>query len=95
MTVTTIGSREARTKWRDLLDNMLAGTADVVIERHGQPVAAMIPYADFEALQDELDDLRAGRRAAEAYEEWKGDPATGRPYSEIRTELAAEGLLSE
>jgi PHD/YefM family antitoxin component YafN of YafNO toxin-antitoxin module len=55
----------------------------------------VISYADYEALQDELDDLRAARRAAAIYEEWKSDPSSARPYAEIRAELVAEGKLDE
>lgn len=95
MTIETISSREARTKWRDVLDKVLTGRADVVIERSGKPVAVLIPVEDYEELQDELDDLRAARRAAAAYEEWKRDPSTARPYEEIRAELIRDGLLDE
>ena len=94
MTVAAINSREARAKWRDLLDTASKGE-DLIIERNGKPVVALIAYGDFEALQEELDDLRAGRRASVAHEAWKRDPSRGRPYSEIRAELVAEGLLRE
>jgi len=81
-------------KWRSLLDAALSG-ADTVIERAGRPIAVLIPYADYEAILEELEDQRADRRAIEAYEEWKRDPTTARPYSEIRAEMVAEGLLDE
>lgn len=95
MPVITISSREARTKWRDLLDAAHIGIDDVVIERHGKPIAALIPFQDYLALQEELDELRAVRRVAAAYEEWKQDPSTARPWKEIERELIAEGLLDE
>jgi prevent-host-death family protein len=93
MAVKVVGSREARTQWRDVLDTAQAGAADVVIERNGRLVAAIISYEDYQAIQEDLDDLRTARRAAEIYEEWKRDPSTGRPYSEVRDEL--KGLLDE
>jgi prevent-host-death family protein len=89
-----IGSKEARIKWRDLLDGAIAGT-DAVIERSGQRVAALIPYSDYEALLEDLEDLRAERQAVEAYEEWQRDPSTARPFEEFEAELIAEGLLDE
>ena len=46
MNVTKLSSREARTKWRDVLDTIDNGTADVVIERYGKPIATLIPYQD-------------------------------------------------
>ena len=47
MAAKVIGSREARANWRDLLDAAHAEASDVVIERSGQPVAALIPYRDY------------------------------------------------
>ena len=95
MTVTTIDSREARSQWRSLLDATSAGDADVVITRYGKPVSVLIDYEDWLAIQEELDELRAVRRADVAYEEYLRDPSSARPYAEIRAELVAEGLLDE
>lgn len=95
MDVTILDSRQARNHWRDLLDKVYTGVSDVIIERNGKPVAAMIPAEDYEALLDELDDLRAGRIAAQAYEEWKRDPSTATPWEQVRAELISEGLLDD
>ncbi len=92
MPVTTIGSREARQKWRDLLDEVYTGVADIVIERNGKPIAALIPYEDYLAIAEALDDLRAARRVAAAY---KAAQQSGRSYDEIREELRSKGLLDE
>lgn len=92
MTVQVLDSRSARTKWRDIMDTAQTG-GETVIERYGRPTAVVLPFMDYEALQEELDDLRAARRAAVAYDAWKRDPSLGRPYSEVRAELVAEGLL--
>ena len=93
MTTTTLDSKEARTKWRDLLDVASAGEADVIITRYGKPAAVLIDYEDYIAWQEELDELRAARRAAAAVKEWEEDPATARPWAEFKAELIAEGLL--
>lgn len=93
--VTQVGSREARERWRDLLDTAVKGDADTVIERNGKPVAALIPFELYEALLDEIDNLRAARRAAALYEEYKRDPSTARSWEEVRAELLAEGLPDE
>ena len=95
MAMQIMDSNRARAKWRDILDKAHAGTGDVVIERYGQRVAAVIPYVDYVTLQDELDDLRAARRAQAVYEEWMRDPSTARPYTEFRAELVAEGVLGD
>jgi PHD/YefM family antitoxin component YafN of YafNO toxin-antitoxin module len=93
MPIKVLNSNTARTQWRDIMDTASGGDADVVVERYGKPMVAVIAYDDFVALQDELDDLRAARRAAEAYEAWKNDPSRARSWEEIEAELVAEGLL--
>ncbi len=95
MPVTTVNSREARKKWRSLLDTAYTGDGDIVIERYGEPIAAIIPFEDFRALQEELDELRAARRARQVYEQWRRDSTSARPYTKVREELVAEGLLDE
>ena len=95
MTITTVQSRQARAQWRTLLDEVLAGEFDVVIERNGKAVAVLIPVEDYQELQEALDDLRATRRANAAYSEYKNNPESGRPWSEVRTELVNERLLDE
>ena len=95
MPVTTIGSREARQKWRDLLDAAYTGTTDIVIERNGKPIAVLIPYQDYLAIEETLDELRAARRATELYEAAQQDAALGRSYAKIRAELKDKGLLDE
>lgn len=95
MTVATIDSNAARAQWRSLLDIAGEGKADIVITRYGQPVATVIDYEDWVALQDELDDLRSARRANEVYQEYLRDPSTARPWADIRAELVAEGLLDD
>lgn len=87
MVTTTVKSGEARIKWRDLLDQVLTGKGDVMIERNGKSVAVMIPAVDYEQIQDALEDLRAARAAASAYEEWKRNPSVARPWEEVDTEL--------
>ncbi len=89
-----LNSDDARTRWRDILDAANAGQ-DVVIARYGKPMAAVIPIADYEALMEDLEDLRAARRAQSALEAWRGDPSRGRPYALIREELTVEGLLTD
>jgi prevent-host-death family protein len=57
----TYSSSQARAQWRDVLDLAAAGT-DVVIERHGKPMVAVIAYDDYVVLQDKLDVLRMERQ---------------------------------
>lgn len=82
-----IKSGEARTKWRDLLDQVLTGKGDVVIERNGKSVAVLIPAVDYEQIQDTLEEIRAAREASAAYEEWKQSPEVARPWDDVDAEL--------
>ena len=95
MTVQVMKTREARANWRSILDAAQSGQADTVIERNGKRIAVMIPHDDYVALQEGLQDLRDARLALPELEVWKADPTTGRPYSEIREELVAKGLLDD
>ena len=93
MTIATWDSNDARIKWREMLDTAAAGVTDVVITRYGKPLVAVIDYEDFLALREELDDLRAARRADAIFEEYLRDPSSARPWDEIRSDLVAEGRL--
>ena len=85
-------SDEARNSWRDLLDRVTAG-GDIVIERYNKPVAALISYEMFLALQEEREEWKATQQAQAAVDEWRRDPTTARPWDEVKAELIAEGLL--
>ena len=87
MRTTKVKSGEARTKWRDLLDQVLTGKGDVVIERNGKSVAVLIPAVDYEQIQETLEDLRAAREASAAYEEWKRHPNVARLWDDVDAEL--------
>ena len=92
MVTRTLKSDEARQTWRDILDAATTGD-QVVIERYNKPVAALISYEDFLALQEELEDLRAARRADEAYMAWKRDSSRARSWDDIEADLIADGRL--
>ena len=90
MSEKTMLSEDVRQNWRDTLDYVYAG-GDVVIQRYSKPLAALISYDDYLALAEELDDLRAGRRAAEILARAEGDPDAWEPWEAIRAEMLAEG----
>jgi prevent-host-death family protein len=87
-------SHEARQSWRSLLDRVLQGE-DVIIERNGKALAVIIPLEDYEAIQDELDDRRAAKRAEALYEAWKQNPESAEPWEEVRSDLIQDGRLDE
>jgi len=91
MAISTINSGDARMHWRDLLDQVLSGKGDVVIERNGKSVAVMIPAIDYEQIRETLEELRAAREAAASYAEWKCTPTVARPWDDVEAELDKAG----
>ena len=48
-----ISSREARNKFADLMGNVHYGGEEVIVERSGRPMAAVIPVDTYERLVEE------------------------------------------
>ena len=63
-----VKSGEARARFRDLLDQVLSGKGDVIIERNGKNVAVMIPAEDYEQVREKLEAVRAVREATAIYD---------------------------
>jgi hypothetical protein len=84
-----MSSDAIRSDWRNVADTVMGGNI-VVMERYGKPLMAMIPYADFVALQEQLEDLRDLRAAEAAHAEYKRDPSTARSWDEVKAEWDAE-----
>jgi len=87
---TIVKSHLARKGWRSLLDQVLKGD-DVIIERSGVQIAALIPIKDYMAMQEDLADLRFAREAAEEYKTWKSNPETAEPWEQVKDDLT-EGM---
>lgn len=94
MDVQTVDANTARLQWRELMETAIRG-GDTIIERYNKPTAVVIPFEDYAALQEELEELRAGRRAQAAYAEWVQDPATGEEWEPVKAALRSEGRLSD
>jgi PHD/YefM family antitoxin component YafN of YafNO toxin-antitoxin module len=87
-------SEAVRVSWRDVIDDVIAGT-DVLVERYNKPVAAVIRYDVYMALQEEIEDLRIGLRAQAALDEYDRDPSLGRSWEEIKAEWHAKDSLED
>lgn len=85
-----LGSREARKEWREILDTVMSGDSDVLISRHGQEIAALIPAGDYYAILDELEELRLGRMAEGIYQSYLEGTTSAKPYEDIRDEILEE-----
>jgi prevent-host-death family protein len=94
MNTKVMGAEEVRREWRTVVDSVIAGE-DVVVERYSRPAVAVIAYADYEAILEELEDLRAARRADAIRDAWLNGKVKGIPWEEAKAELRANGLLDE
>jgi prevent-host-death family protein len=93
MTIKTLKSDAARNAWRDVIDDVATGDDVVIVERYNKPLVAVIPYAAFLALQEEIDEWRTAQQAQAVLDAWRKDPSTARPWEEVESELVANGLL--
>lgn len=89
MQAKVMSSEAIRSDWRNVSDTVMGGNI-VVMERYGKPLMAMIPYADFLALQEQLEDLRDLRAAEAAHAEYQRDPSSARSWDEVKAEWDAE-----
>lgn len=69
--IISISSKDARQKWRELLDTISFRKNDILIKRNGKPVAVMLPAEDYNHILEALEDYRDGLEAEEIFEAWK------------------------
>ncbi len=94
MTARTMKSDAVRLQWRTVIEAARAGR-DTIVKHYNTPTAVVIPFEDYEAILDELDDIRAARRAEAILEEIERDPSLVQDYDDARAELIAAGALDE
>ena len=68
---------------------------DIVIERRSKPVAVMIRYEDYTAIQQELEDLRDAQRAKEVHEAIRSGKMKTKPWEQVKAALKEKGLLDD
>jgi prevent-host-death family protein len=88
-----VGAKEARSNFSDLIGSIRFGNEEIIVERSGKPMAAMIPVETYERLVAErrarfevLDRIHA-RLSDTPPEEIEKDVADA--VSEVRTACAA------
>lgn len=69
----------------------LVKSAQFMVDADGTKRAVVLDMAVWEELLALLDDLTDTDEAVAAYEEYRRDPSTVRPWSEVEAELLAEG----
>jgi PHD/YefM family antitoxin component YafN of YafNO toxin-antitoxin module len=87
MTTQRYDSATARVKFDEIIEALRQGI-DVIFEQEGNPLAVAIPFEDFLAIEEELDDARAGRRAQAILEAWKRDPSLAPPVRRSASRMA-------
>ncbi len=80
-TPTSLGAREARSQFADLLGRVHYGGETIIVERSGKPMAAMIPIELYLRLIAE-------REARFAVIERLRDKAAGVPAEEVLSDVA-------
>jgi PHD/YefM family antitoxin component YafN of YafNO toxin-antitoxin module len=65
----------------------MAGDSDVLISRHGQEIAVLIPARDYYAILEELEEIRIGRLAEDLYESYLEGKTSAKSYDEVRVEI--------
>ena len=86
---TTMDSNAVRNNWRTVLDDTVRGI-DTIVTRYGKPVGVVIAYEDYQALQDQLEDLRDGRDAERTMAAIAADPSRVRPFREFLADLGID-----
>ncbi len=84
-----ISVSDAKVSFSKFVNRVAYGHERLVITSHGEPKAALISVEDLRRLE-ELEDAQAAREGLAAYK--AGEVV---PYTTLRAELVAEGLLSE
>jgi len=59
----TVGSEDVRTSWGATLDKANAGREEIIIQRHGRPVAVLMSYDQWLAQRERHMALLAQREA--------------------------------
>jgi prevent-host-death family protein len=90
MTVKTYGAEEVRIKMRDVLDDILTGEAEAIIERNGKPTAVVISYKRWQQIEQER--TKKLQRFAEARA--RMDAGEYLTLDQLDAQLKTDGLLA-
>lgn len=88
-------SRSTRTKWRDVLDTVVTGVSDVVVTRNNKETVVIIPFEDYEAILEALEELREARLADALIDQWHQGRIAARPWAAVKANLLAERGLDD
>lgn len=93
MTVLTVGSKNVRDNWRDMLDTVFRG-GQVVVERNGKTAAVLIGEEQWQVLNtsfQRLQQIERAKRARQRYAE-RHTPGAFLTEEEYQQKLEEAGL---
>lgn len=89
--VQTLDSNTLRARLSEIIDS--TSKTDTVITRYQKPKAVLIPYEDYIALFEQLQELRDAREVDTIMAAIKTDPSRVRPFREVAAEMVAAGEI--
>ena len=92
MATTTLGSEEARMKWREMIDSAYADKKEIVIVRYGRPIVTIVNHATWEAQKRRLEELEMLLLHKERMTEMEADPNLAVTMDQVLKEMAEAGL---
>lgn len=90
MSTKTMSSDQARSNWREVLETAVAGN-NIIIERYGKPIAAIIPFNQFREDDGKVQTIR---ETAAAYQTTDWEVIKAELVAAVKAELQAEGTPS-
>lgn len=75
MSITSVSSTEARNNWADILNRAAYSRERFAVERHGEPIAAIVSADDLDVVQM-VSDRAVASEALEALEKQEGTSET-------------------
>jgi hypothetical protein len=92
MSVVTLSADVARVQWRKTIDLVFAHQKEIVVERYGEPIAAIMSYGNWLEMKRKLKEMELTIKVLERHREVKNDPSSFVSEQEYERILQAEGL---
>ena len=88
-----IGVSDLRARQKEILEQLANGP--VVLTQRSQALAVLVDVAQWNALLEELADLRDAEIAHQRLDAARSDPSLLQPLDEVENEFRAKGLLDD
>ena len=86
--------QEARIAESGTSEVALTGGKNYILKQEdGKPIAIILPWEQYQALLERLEDLEDFVEADEAMAEYEQDPSTGRSWEDVEADLVTKGVF--